>query len=178
LSEKFSHALGARGEGVLVFLTIRASQVRADGDNGTLFLQVLDGRDGGTDTGVVSDLLSVKRNVHIASDQDLLSLELSFSQVLDRLFGLELEGRDSSAGSESVCASKKNTFENSRTTKTKLMTLLSIRQHRNERCRSLTSRSESTGTGSSGGEEEKSLGKLHFDLLFEMQFRLVLIERL
>jgi len=97
LLEELSHAVGARGKGELVFLSVRASQVRADGDDGTLALQELDGRDTGSDTSIVSDGLSVKRNVDIATNQDLLSLELVIGEVLDGLLGFE-GGVDSSEG--------------------------------------------------------------------------------
>jgi len=55
--------------------------VRADGDDSTLALQVFNGRDGGADTGVIGDFLSVKRNVDITTDKDLLSLELGLRKI-------------------------------------------------------------------------------------------------
>ena len=99
LSEELGHALGARSKGELVFLSVRASQVGADSDNGTLLLQELDGRDTGSDTGIIGDGLSVKRNVDIATNQDLLSLKLVIREVFDGLLGFE-GGVDSS---ESTC---------------------------------------------------------------------------
>lgn len=102
LSEELSEALGARSEGELVLRAIlRASQVRADGDDGTLALEVLNGRDRGADTGVIGDGLSVKRNVDIATNQDLLSLELFIGEVLDGLLGLKLEVNDTGRGTDS-----------------------------------------------------------------------------
>lgn len=65
--------------------------MRADGDDGTLALQVFDSGDGRTDTGIVGDLLSVKGNVNIATDQDPLSLKVGITEVRDGLLGLELE---------------------------------------------------------------------------------------
>lgn len=104
-SKKLTHALGTGGKGELVLGTIlRASQVRADSDDGTLLRQVFDGGDGRADTGVVGDLLSVKRDVDIATDQDLLSLQFSVGEVLDGLLGIKLEDRRNGASdSESVC---------------------------------------------------------------------------
>ncbi len=102
LSEELTHALGARCKGELVFLSVRASQVGADSDDGTLRLQVLDGRDTGSDTGIVGDGLSVKRNVDIATNQDLLSLELVIGEIFDGLLGFE-GGVESS---ESACNNK------------------------------------------------------------------------
>jgi hypothetical protein len=79
--------------------------MRADSDNGTLFHQVFDSGDGRADTGVISDFLSVKGNVNIATDQDLLSLELGVREVRDGLLGLKFEERRSSstADTESRC---------------------------------------------------------------------------
>ena len=101
LSEELRHALGARAEGELVLrTTLWASQMRADGDNSTLVDQVLDGRDGRADTGVVGDGLSVERNIDIATDKDLLSLQFLVSKVGDGLLGLKLNERDGAADSE------------------------------------------------------------------------------
>jgi hypothetical protein len=61
--------------------------VRTDSDNSTLALQVFDGGDGGADTSIISDLLSVKRDIEIATDQNFLSLQLIFGEVFDSLFG-------------------------------------------------------------------------------------------
>ena len=97
LSEELGHALGARSKGELVFLSVRASQVGADSDDGTLSLQELDGWDTGSDTGIIGDGLSVKRNVDIATDQDLLSLKLIIGEIFDGLLGFE-GGVDSSEG--------------------------------------------------------------------------------
>jgi hypothetical protein len=89
LFEELGHAFGARSKRELVLLSVRASQVRAHSDDSTLTLQVLDGRDTGSDTGIVSDFLSVKRNVDVATDQDFLSLKLIVGEVFDGLLGFE-----------------------------------------------------------------------------------------
>ena len=80
--------------------------MRADGDDGTLLLEVLDGGDGGADASVISDLLAVKGDVDVATDQDLLALEVGVGEVLDGLLGLELEvgGSDGSADAELGCS--------------------------------------------------------------------------
>jgi len=91
LTKELSHALGGGGKGELVLLAIGAAQVGADGDDGTLRLEVLDGGDGGTDAGVVGDLLAVEGDVDVATDKDLLALEITVGEVLDGLLGLELE---------------------------------------------------------------------------------------
>lgn len=97
LSEKLSHALSARSKGELVLWSILgASQVRADSDDGALALQVLNGGDGRTDTSVVSDLLAIERDVHVASNKDLLSLQVLLGEVLNGHLGLQLEKRRSS----------------------------------------------------------------------------------
>ena len=93
LLEDLSHALGARCERELVLGAIlRASQMRADGDLGSLGNKVLDGGDGGTDAGVISDGLSVKGDVDIATDEDLLSLKLLVGEVGDGLLRFEGNG--------------------------------------------------------------------------------------
>lgn len=74
--------------------------MRADGDDSTLVDQVLDGWDGRADTGVVGDGLSVERNIDIATDKDLLSLQFLVSKVGDGLLGLKLNERDGAADSE------------------------------------------------------------------------------
>ena len=92
LSEELSHAFGTGSKGELVLRSISGTaQVRADGDDGTLFLQVFDGGDGGADTGIISDLLSVKGDVDVATNQDLLSLELVIRHVSDGFLGLKFE---------------------------------------------------------------------------------------
>mmetsp|Transcript_32907 Transcript_32907/g.48726 ORF Transcript_32907/g.48726 Transcript_32907/m.48726 type:complete len:207 (+) Transcript_32907:922-1542(+) len=92
LSKKLSHALSTRSKRKLVLRTILgASQMRADRNDGALALEVFNGGDGGSDTGVVGDFLSVKRDVDITSDQDLLSLEVTLGEILDRLLGFKLE---------------------------------------------------------------------------------------
>mmetsp|Transcript_20932 Transcript_20932/g.29542 ORF Transcript_20932/g.29542 Transcript_20932/m.29542 type:complete len:200 (-) Transcript_20932:44-643(-) len=96
LVEKFSHTFGTRSKRELVLGTIlRAAQVGADSDNGTLALQVLNGRDGRTDTSVISDGLSIKGNVDITTDKDPLSLELIIGQILNGFLGFKLENRRS-----------------------------------------------------------------------------------
>lgn len=105
LSEEFTHTLGARAKGELVFGSIlRTSQVRADSDDGTLVLQVLNGGDRRADTGIVGDLLSVKGDVDVATNENLLSFQFGFRKVFDGLLGLQFEvesGRG--ADSEAAC---------------------------------------------------------------------------
>lgn len=105
LSEELSQACGARGKRVLVLLSIGASQVRRDGDDGTLALEVFNGRDRRADTGVIGDGLSIQGDVHVATNENLLSLELGIGEVLDGLLGVKLdEGRSGEvADSESAC---------------------------------------------------------------------------
>ena len=92
LSQKFAHALGAGAEGEFVLRSVLgAAQVRADGDDGALALEVFDGGDGGADTGVIGDLLAVKGNVHVATDENLLALKVGLAEVLDGLLGIEGE---------------------------------------------------------------------------------------
>jgi hypothetical protein len=94
LSKEFSHTLSTRTKGVLVLgSTLGASQVRAHGDNSTLALQVLNGRDGRADTSIIGDRLSVKGDVDVASYQDLLSLQFGVREVLDGLLGIKLNNR-------------------------------------------------------------------------------------
>jgi hypothetical protein len=64
--------------------------VGAYGDDGSLLLKVFDGGDGRTDTSIIGDGLSVKGNVHVATDKDPLSLEF-VGDVLNGLLGLKLE---------------------------------------------------------------------------------------
>lgn len=54
---------------------------------GTLLLEVLDGGDRGTDTGVIGDLLAIKRDVQIHTDEHLLALEVGLTQGAHRLLG-------------------------------------------------------------------------------------------
>ena len=114
LSKKLSHALGARGERELVLGSIlRASQVRADRDDGSLSLQVFDSGDGGSDTGVVGDGLSVKRNVNITSDQNLLSLKVGLGKILNGFLSLEFEDRrSSSSDAKGVCCIQRQKVRN------------------------------------------------------------------
>jgi len=95
LLEELGQTFGARSKGVLVLLSVRASQMGAHSDDGTLALQVFDSGDGRTDTGIVGDLLSVERDVDIATNQDLLSLKLFIGEVRDGLLGFK-GGVDSS----------------------------------------------------------------------------------
>ncbi|KAL7551129.1 hypothetical protein ACHAWF_014328 [Thalassiosira exigua] len=93
LAEELAHALGAGSEAELVLRSILgAAEVGADGDDGALVLEVLDGGDGGADAGVIGDGLAVEGHVHVAPDEDLLALELGLAQVLDGFLGLEFEG--------------------------------------------------------------------------------------
>jgi len=102
LSEELSEALGAGSEGELVLRSVLGtSQVGADGDDGTLALQVLDGGDRGADTGIIGDGLSVKGNVDVATDEDLLSLKVGLREVLNGLLGIEGEV-EGSGGSNSA----------------------------------------------------------------------------
>jgi hypothetical protein len=112
LAKEFTHAFGARSKRELVLGSILgASQVRADSDDGTLALQVLNGGDGRSDTGVVGDLLSVKRNVDVASNQNLLSLQVCLGKILNGLLGLKLEcGRNNVSDSKSVYKMQKDSM--------------------------------------------------------------------
>ena len=65
--------------------------MRAHGDDGSLAFQVFDGGDRGADTSIIGDLLSVKRNVDIATDEDLLSLKVGFREIFDGFLGIEGE---------------------------------------------------------------------------------------
>ena len=72
-----------------------------DRDAGTLANEVLDGLDGGADAGVIGDLLSVKGDIDVATDKDLLALELVVGEVLDGLLRLKLNrGADTKLGCE------------------------------------------------------------------------------
>mmetsp|Transcript_10162 Transcript_10162/g.14260 ORF Transcript_10162/g.14260 Transcript_10162/m.14260 type:complete len:207 (-) Transcript_10162:349-969(-) len=107
LAKEFRHTFGARSEGELVLGTIcRAAQMGADSHNGTLALQVLDGGDGRTDTGIISDGLSVKGDIDITTDKDLLSLELVIGQILNGFLGLKLENRRGSHGADTELSSR------------------------------------------------------------------------
>lgn len=150
LSKKFAHAFGARSKGELVLWSIlRASQVGADGDDGTLSLQVFDGWDGGADTGIISDGLSVKRNVDIATDQNLLSLQFFIGEVLDGLLSIKNDGAVADTESYRTNMSSEPNFFH-------LQNIHGTQQS------SLTGRSESTGGGSSGKESKESLSEVHF----------------
>jgi hypothetical protein len=74
--------------------------VRADGDDGTLLLEGLDGGDGGADAGVVGDFLAVKGDIDVATDQDLLALEVTVGEIVDGLLGLKLEGGGGSGSAD------------------------------------------------------------------------------
>jgi hypothetical protein len=58
-------------------------------DNGSLGLEVFDGRDRSTNAGIIGDGLAVKWDVHITADQDALSFELSLREILDGLFSVQ-----------------------------------------------------------------------------------------
>mmetsp|Transcript_3805 Transcript_3805/g.5699 ORF Transcript_3805/g.5699 Transcript_3805/m.5699 type:complete len:200 (+) Transcript_3805:832-1431(+) len=94
LVKKLRHALGTRSKRELVlWAVLGASQMGADSYDGTLSFEVLNGRDGRTDTGIVSDGLSVEGNVDITTYKNLLSLELVIGKVLNGLLGLKLGSR-------------------------------------------------------------------------------------
>jgi hypothetical protein len=104
LSEELTHALGTWSKRELVFRTrLGAAQVRAHSDDGTLVLQVFDGRNGGADTGIISDLLSIERNVDITTNKDLLSLEIGLRKIFDGFLGVKCDrgGRESAGGESS-----------------------------------------------------------------------------
>ena len=73
----------------------------ADGDDGTLALEELNGGDRRADTGVIRDGLSVKGDVHVATDEDLLALELGLGEVLNGLLGLKLKVESTGRGADS-----------------------------------------------------------------------------
>ena len=61
---------GAKGELVLG-AALGAAQVGGDSDARALLEEVLDGRDGSADSGVVGDLLAIKWHVEVAADEYL-----------------------------------------------------------------------------------------------------------
>ena len=68
------------------------SKVGAGEDLGALADEVLDGGHGGTDAGVVGDGLAVEGDVEVATDEDLLALEVALGEVSNVHLGLELGG--------------------------------------------------------------------------------------
>jgi len=80
--------------------------VRADSDDGTLALQEFDGGDGGADTSIIGDFLSIKGNVDITSDQNLLSLKFGIRKILDGLLGLKLEVESGGTANTEGCKLK------------------------------------------------------------------------
>ena len=94
LSEELSHAVSARSEGELILGSVLGStKVRADGHDGALALEELDGGDRRADPGVIGDGLSVKRDVDVASDENLLALELSLGKILNAFLHLIVRSR-------------------------------------------------------------------------------------
>jgi hypothetical protein len=72
LAEELRQALGAGTEGELVLrTTLGAAEMGGDPNAGTVVEEVLDGRDGRADPGVVGDGLAVQGNVQIAADEHL-----------------------------------------------------------------------------------------------------------
>jgi len=81
-SKKLAHALGTGSKGELILGTIlRAAQMRAYSDNCTLGSKVFDGRNRTANTSVISDGLSIKGNVHVAPDENLLSLKVGIGKI-------------------------------------------------------------------------------------------------
>ena len=72
----------------------------------SLLLEVLNGRDGRTDTGIVGYGLSVEGNIDITTYKYLLSLELIVSKVRNGLLSLKLCRSREAANSERLCAEK------------------------------------------------------------------------
>ena len=71
-------ASSARSKGVLVLeASLGPAQMGGDSNAGALLEKVLDGGDGGPDTGVVGDGLAIEGNVQITTDQNLLAIEVS-----------------------------------------------------------------------------------------------------
>ena len=102
LAKELSETLGAGSEGELVLRAVLGpSKVGADGDDGTLALEELNGGDRRADTGVIRDGLSVKGDVHVATDEDLLALELGLGEVLNGLLGLKLKVESTGRGADS-----------------------------------------------------------------------------
>ena len=92
LAQQLPHARRAGREAELVLRSaLGPAEVGADGDDGTLGLEVLDRGDGRADARVVGDGLSVEGDVHVAPDEDLLALELGLGEVLDGFLGLQFE---------------------------------------------------------------------------------------
>ena len=102
LAKELSHTDSARTEGELVLrAALGSSQMGANGDNSTLAHQELNSWNGGTDTSIIGDGLSVEWDIHVATDKDLLSLQLIIGEVCNRLLGLKLdEGMSSGAHAE------------------------------------------------------------------------------
>ena len=77
--------LGCGSEGIFYFfLSRRASHVGAEDDLGTSGLKVLDGREGGTDAGVIGDFEGVVFwDVEIDADEDFNS---SYIEITDSEF--------------------------------------------------------------------------------------------
>jgi len=71
LAEELSEARGDGREGVLGLVsTLGAAQVGREEDLGTLGGQVLDGGDGTTDAGIISDLSLLERNVEVGTNEN------------------------------------------------------------------------------------------------------------
>mmetsp|Transcript_10810 Transcript_10810/g.20813 ORF Transcript_10810/g.20813 Transcript_10810/m.20813 type:complete len:203 (-) Transcript_10810:18-626(-) len=118
LSEEFTKTHGAGSKGELVLGTIlRATQVRADRDNGTLALQVFDSGNRRADTGVVGDLLTVEGDIQVATNKNTLSLKVGVRQVFDGSLGIQLhgnrEGTDTEVGRGSESSSRVGRSEKS-----------------------------------------------------------------
>ena len=168
LSQEFSQTFSARTKGELVFRSVLgASQVRADRDDGSLALQVFNSGDGRADTGIISDGLSVKGDVQVATNKDFLSLKFGFSEVFNRLLGFKFEDRRGGdrADTESGCWAKM--------TKDPMVSVPIFRRRENapdtdaplqSALFEKLTRSESFSRSNTGSEEsEDGLGELHGD---------------
>mmetsp|Transcript_13005 Transcript_13005/g.22029 ORF Transcript_13005/g.22029 Transcript_13005/m.22029 type:complete len:479 (+) Transcript_13005:86-1522(+) len=84
------------GQAELLGHALGAAQVGGDQDLGAVVDEVLDGRDGTTDAGVVGDVLGlVHGHVEVATHEHALALELSLTEIADRLLlGLHLNNAD------------------------------------------------------------------------------------
>mmetsp|Transcript_38120 Transcript_38120/g.89005 ORF Transcript_38120/g.89005 Transcript_38120/m.89005 type:complete len:315 (-) Transcript_38120:117-1061(-) len=84
LSQQLAQPLCAGSERELVLGAVaRPSKVGADSQARPLVEEEADGRDGCSDPRVVADGLAVERNIQVATDQHLLSLEIFRGEVRD-----------------------------------------------------------------------------------------------
>lgn len=134
--------------------------MRADRDDSTLSLQVFNGRDGGADTSVISDFLSVEGDVDIASDQNFLSLKFLVAEVRDGLLGLKLEAESRGTADSESCKCKRTWNTDVRYLELNILLCLSFSLG------VLTGgRGESSRSACGGGKgKDNRLDELHFEM--------------